>query len=174
MPRRRRPSAGTRSPSAEDDEVAAHHLAPGDAPMHAVADDERARARQVAQRLERSLGAPLLDDGDGHDHEHEAEQHQRVGRLAHEEVEAPGGDEHEEHRLAGDLEGDGQQAPLLLGRQLVRAFCLQAARASSSLRPARPAGRASRLTPPMFILCRLMSLARLDGTNRVNGLLSGD
>ena len=67
----------------EDDEVAPHHLAARDAAVHAVADDEGARARQVPQRLERPLRAPLLDDGDGHDHEHEAEQHQGVGRLAH-------------------------------------------------------------------------------------------
>ena len=61
----------------EDDEVAAHDLAAGDAPLHAVADDERPWAREVSQRFQRSLGAPLLDDGDGHDDEDEAEQHQR-------------------------------------------------------------------------------------------------
>ena len=93
--------------------------------MHAVTDDEGPGARQISQGLQRSFRAPLLDDGDGHDHEHEAEQHQGIGRLAHEEVQASRGDEHEEHGLASDLEADGQQAPLLLRGQLVRPLLLQ-------------------------------------------------
>ena len=61
----------------EHDEVAAHDLAARDAPPPAVADDERARARQVAQRLERPLGLPLLEERDAHDDEDEGQQQQR-------------------------------------------------------------------------------------------------
>ena len=106
----------------KDDEVAPHHFAPCDAPMHAITDDEGPGARQISQRLQGSFRAPLLDDGDGHDHEHEAEQHQGIGRLAHEEVQASRGDEHEEHGLTSNLEADGQQAPLLLRGKLVDAL----------------------------------------------------
>ncbi len=77
----------------------------------AVADHQRPRARQVAQRLQRPLGAPLLDDGDAHDDEDEAEQHQGVRRLAHGQVERARSDQHEEHRLADHLQGDGQEPP---------------------------------------------------------------
>ena len=49
-----------------------------------------------------------------------------IGRLAHEEVEAARGDEHEEHRLAGDLDPDDPQAPLLLSGKLVRPLLRQA------------------------------------------------
>ena len=41
------------------------------------------------------------------------------------QVEGPRRDEHEKHRLARDLEGDGQQVPFLLRGQLVRAFLLK-------------------------------------------------
>jgi hypothetical protein len=110
----------------EDDEVASHHVAPCDATMRAIADDEGPGARQIAQRLQRPLRAPLLDDGDRHDHEHEAEEHQGVGWLAHEEVQAPRGYQHDEHGLASDFQADREQAPFLLGGQLVRSILLQA------------------------------------------------
>ncbi len=139
MPRRRRPSAGTRSPSERTTRSPLHHLAPRDAPMHAVANDERPRARQIAQRLQRPLRAPLLDDGDGHDHEHEAEQHQGVGRLAHEEVEGSRGDEHEEHGLACDLEARWPaELRFFCAGSSFGPSCCRRVRASSSLSPRSP------------------------------------
>ena len=52
----------------EDQHVAAHHLASGDAPARAIADDQRARAGEVAERGERPLGLALLDERDRDDH----------------------------------------------------------------------------------------------------------
>ena len=51
----------------EQQHVAAHHLAPGDAHRLAVADDERARAGEVAQGLEGALGLALLVERDADD-----------------------------------------------------------------------------------------------------------
>lgn len=93
--------------------------------MRTVTDHQHAGAREVAERIERALRAALLDDGDGHDHEDEPKQHERVGGLPHQEVDASSRDQHDEHRLSDDLERDGQHTSLLLGRQLVWAFCLE-------------------------------------------------
>ena len=71
----------------EDDDVAADHLAPGDAPLPAVADHQRPRAGQVAQGIERPLGPALLDDGDAHHDEDEPQEQGRVHGFAHEQVE---------------------------------------------------------------------------------------
>ena len=46
----------------EDDDVAAHHLAPRDAPLLPVADHKRSRAGEVSQRLQRPFGLALLVD----------------------------------------------------------------------------------------------------------------
>ncbi|WP_236748784.1 hypothetical protein [Acidovorax carolinensis] len=54
-------------------QVAAHHVAPGDALLLAVADDQRARGRQVAQRFERALRLALLRQRDADDHKHKAQ-----------------------------------------------------------------------------------------------------
>ena len=56
----------------EDDEVAADHLAAGDAPLPPSRIDQGPGAGQVAQGVEGPLGPALLDDGDAHDHEDEA------------------------------------------------------------------------------------------------------
>ena len=106
----------------EKDQVAAHDLPPGDAPVGGAADDEGAGARQIAQRFESLLGASLLDDGDAHDDEDEAEEHQCVGGLARHEVERACGDQEDEHGFARDLEGDREHAPLLALGELVRAL----------------------------------------------------
>ena len=79
-------SAGTRSPSAEHDQIAAHHFPTGDALAHAVADNERARARQVAQGLQHALGARLLHDGDDDGERGEGEQDERFLQVAEREV----------------------------------------------------------------------------------------
>ncbi len=55
-----RASAGTRSPSLSLQQVAAHHVAAGDALGLAVADHQRARAGQVAQGFDGALGLALL------------------------------------------------------------------------------------------------------------------
>lgn len=73
------------------------------------------------------LGTPLLDDRDGHDDEDKTQKQRGIGRLAHGEVEAPSRNQHDEHRLPCDFEGDGEQPPLLLRGQLVGTFEGQAA-----------------------------------------------
>ena len=47
-------------PLGKHDEVAADHLATGDSCALAIANDQRARAGEVAQRLQDSLGSGLL------------------------------------------------------------------------------------------------------------------
>ncbi len=83
-------------------------------------------------RATRRAHAPLRDC---HDDEDEAEEHQGIGRFAHDEVEAARGHEHEKHRLADDIKGDGEEPALLLRGQLVRSFLLQPA---TLLRPENP------------------------------------
>ena len=56
------------------EQVLAHHLAPGDTLLYPVADDQGTRCGQIAQRLQRALGAALLHQCDANDHEDEAEQ----------------------------------------------------------------------------------------------------
>ena len=109
----------------KDHEVAGYNLTPRDAPALAVTDHESARAREIAERLERMLRASGLDDRDRHHHEHEAEQHQCVGRLPEEKVHDARRDEHEEHGLAHHLEDDGEQVAFLLRRELVRSVLIQ-------------------------------------------------
>lgn len=48
----------------EHDEITTGDVAPGDTPALAAADHQGPRAGQVAQRLEHTLGAGLLDHGD--------------------------------------------------------------------------------------------------------------
>ncbi len=80
---------------------------------------------EVAQGIERPLRAAFLDDGDRHDDENEAQEHQRIARFAHEEVKTACGDEHEKHRLADDLQGNGGEPALLLRGEFVRPVLLE-------------------------------------------------
>jgi len=112
-------------PFGEDHEISSYNLTPRDAPALAVTDHESARAREIAERLERMLRASCLNDRDCHHYEHEAEQHQRVGWLPEEKVHNARRHEHEEHGLAHHLEDDGEQVALLLRRKLVRSVLLQ-------------------------------------------------
>ena len=106
----------------EDQDVVAHHLAAGDAQGRAVADDQRARAGEIAQRRERVFGAPLLNDGDAHDDADEAEQDQRFVHITHEQVDGTGADQQQEHRLAADLANDVQQRAPLVDAEFVETF----------------------------------------------------
>ena len=85
-------------------DIVAHHFAPGDALLPAVADDQRARAGEVAQGLQRPFGLLLLVKGDADDHKHKAHQHQGFFPVAQEQVEQAAGDQHEEHGLAHDFQ----------------------------------------------------------------------
>ena len=87
-------------------QVAPHHLRAGDPRFGAIADDEGARAGEVAQRFERALGLALLDHRDHHHHDDRGRQDKGFGQVAENEVDARACDEQEEHRLAQNLERD--------------------------------------------------------------------
>ena len=118
----------------QHDEIAADHITSSDALAVAVTDHEGAWAGEVTEGFQRVLRPPLLNDRDGHDHEHEPQQHQGVGWLPEEEVRDPGGDQHEEHRLTNHLKNDREQVSLLLQRDLVRSFRLQAQQGFSGVK----------------------------------------
>ena len=103
----------------EHEKVADHDLAPGDAPLLAVADHERPRARQITQRLERTLALAFLDERDADDHEHEREQHRRFALVAQQQIDDAAGDQQQEHRLAHDVGRDREHAPRLRRGQFV-------------------------------------------------------
>jgi hypothetical protein len=125
----------------EENDIAAHDLATGDAPAFAVSDDERARAGQIAQPLQNLFGAFFLDDRNRDDDGDEGEQHQRFAEIAEDQVDQAGADQQLKHRLAPDLERDAQQRALLRLRQFVGTFPAQAGRrllfGEAGHRPAR-------------------------------------
>jgi hypothetical protein len=102
---------------AQQHHVAAHHLGPGNAALDPVAHDQRARAREVAQRLQRALGAPLLHHRDGDDHDDGGREHQRLDAIPQQQVDRGRPDEQEEHRLAQHVGHEpGQAMPLRRGQ----------------------------------------------------------
>jgi hypothetical protein len=106
----------------QHDDVAAHHLAPGDAPLLAAAHHQRPRARQIAQGFQHTLGALLLVDGDAEHHQHEARQHGGLAHVAQHEVNGARRHQQQEHRLAQHLERDDQRGAMTRTGQLVVAL----------------------------------------------------
>ena len=111
-------------------QVAHHHVAPGDALFAAVADHQCTRRGEITQRFERALRLALLRQRDADHHEYKAEQKQRLALIAQEQVDAARGQQHEEHRLAQHAKhngpgrlgrGAGQQV-LPIARQTCRGF----------------------------------------------------
>jgi len=125
---------------AQHQQVAAHHLAPGDAQLLPVADHQRTRAAEIAQRLERALAAALLHHGDRDRDQHEDQQHRRLAVVAEQQVEQAGGDQQAEHRFARDLERDAPGRAPLRRRQLVGAVCGQARGGLGRAQPMRRVG----------------------------------
>ena len=109
----------------QHDQIAAHHLAPGDAPLHAIANDQRAWAGQVAQRLQHALGARLLNHRDHHRHGREAQQDQRLMQAAEQQVDGAAAEQQRQHRFAHHLEGDARQRAAVGARQLVVPFHIE-------------------------------------------------
>ncbi len=70
----------------ELDDVAAHDLAPRNAFARAVANHQRARTGQVAQRLQHPFGARFLNHSDRNGHQRESEQNQRVLEVTQHQV----------------------------------------------------------------------------------------
>ncbi len=88
----------------EQEEIIADHLAPRDASLLPVADDEGARTREVPQPVERALRLVLLIHRDAGDQDNEAEEHEGFLRIAEDDVDRPTGDEEDKHRLAEQVE----------------------------------------------------------------------
>jgi len=110
---------------AQHQQVAADHVAPGDALLGAIAHHQRARGRQVAQRLQGALRAPFLHQRDGYDHEHGAEQEQCLAPVAQRQVDAASGQQHQEHGLGEHLAHDGGVGFRRAAGQLVGAVARQ-------------------------------------------------
>ena len=70
----------------------------------AVANDQRARAGQIAQRLQHTLGARLLHDGDHDRHRGEGEQDERLLQIAEHQVDDAADEQQRQHRLAQHLD----------------------------------------------------------------------
>ena len=107
-------------------DVAASHVAAGDADPFAVTPDQGARAGQVAQSVQCVLGPLLLVVGDADDDEDESQQHQGFFAVAKDQVQCAAGEEQEEHRFLDDLEQDVDPSTFARRGQLVEPFVLEA------------------------------------------------
>jgi hypothetical protein len=86
-----------------------------------VPDHDGAGARKVSQGLKTFFGLAFLHDSNHHHDDDEAEQHQRVLRLADEQVYHAADDEEQEHRFREHLEDYFEKAPLVRVGQFVAA-----------------------------------------------------
>ena len=91
---------------AQLEQVAVHHVAPGDALRLAISDDQRAWAGEIAQGFDGALGLAFLIQGERHRHDHEAEQRQALLQVTKHHVQGPRREQQQEHRLAHGLDGD--------------------------------------------------------------------
>ena len=104
----------------ENDEVAPHDVAAGDPPALAVANDERARAGEIAQRFQHALGARLLHHGDHDRHGREGDQDDRLLQVAEHQVNDAADQQQRQHRLAQHLDRyPKRRAPIGLGKLVV-------------------------------------------------------
>ena len=109
----------------ENDEIAPHDVPAGDPPALAVANDERTRAREVAQRFQHALGPCLLHHGDHDRHGREGDQDDRLLQVAKRQVNDAADQKQRQHRLAQYLDRYAKRcAPIRLGK-LVVPFGLQ-------------------------------------------------
>ena len=109
----------------KNDDVAARHFPARYSLALAVADDERARARQVPKRFQNVLGASLLNHGDDDGQVGEHEQDQRLAPVAERQIDDPAREEQRDHRLAHHLEHDLERRAAVRPREFVVAFGLQ-------------------------------------------------
>jgi hypothetical protein len=106
----------------DDDGVAAHHLAAGDAPLLAVAHDQGARACNLAQGVEDALAAGLLDNGDEDRKRCEGQQHEGFAEVAQHKIDRAGAQQQRKHGFAQHAAHDVQQGPALGRGQVVVAL----------------------------------------------------
>ncbi len=102
------------------------HFPSGDRSPFAVAQHLRARARELAQRVERTLGLALLVERDADHHEHRRGERQRLAQVAEREIDRRRPDQQQEHRLAHHLPRDRPRPARPGRRQLVVAVAREA------------------------------------------------
>ncbi len=107
-------------------DVAADDLATRDAPLAALADHERPRAREVPQRVEGAFRLLVLVEADADDHRDRDEQHRRFAHVAQHHVYGDAPEQEQDHRLTHDVERDVDDPSPVAGRQLVRTVAPQA------------------------------------------------
>ena len=106
----------------EHDDVAARDFPAGNAARLAVANDQRARAAEVAQGFEHAFAAALLHDGDRHRQAGESQEQQSFLQVPEHEIDDATREQQREHRLLDDLDDNTQQRPAIRLGQLVVAF----------------------------------------------------
>jgi len=94
-------------------------VACGDAPALAVAQHQRARARQVAQRFQGALGLLFLKNSNRQDDKDRGKQHRGFTNVAECQVNQRAGHQQQEHRLTGHADSDGEGGSARCRREFV-------------------------------------------------------
>ena len=109
----------------KDNDIAPHDVATGDSLALTVADDQGTGARKVAQRLQHTLGAGLLNHSDRDRHGGEGDQDDCLLQIAEQKVNDAAAQEQRQHRFSQYLDRyPKRRAPIRL-RELVVPFSLQ-------------------------------------------------
>src|SRR5262245_22100736 len=90
---------------AQHNPVTADDVTPRDPPPLSITDDECARARQIAQRLQRTLSLPFLIQLDADDKADRTEQEHSFRMVPENDVHEPSSQEQEDHWLAQHVDG---------------------------------------------------------------------
>ena len=95
------PVGGNAIAFANLEHVAHDDVASGDPLPFAVPQHQCARARKLAESLERSFALALLVEGDSDDHDDGCGKDEGLPVVAEDDIDHRGRDQHQEHRLAG-------------------------------------------------------------------------
>ena len=134
------PSAGTRSPSRSSTTSPTTTSRPAMRCSTPSRMHQRARARQVAQRGQRVLGAPLLQNRDRNDDEDRDGEDQGFADVAQHHIDRRRRDQQQKHRFGQHFARDRSRAPLV-ARQLVGSAGLKAPGGFRSRQAAAAPGR---------------------------------
>ena len=118
-------------------QVADDDLAARNPPALAIAHHQRARARQIAQRLKRALGPCFLDNGDADRKTGEGGKESGLRRVAQGEVETARAEQQREHRLPQRVEQDARHGSPPAARQFVGAIAAEPGPCLSLAQPGR-------------------------------------
>jgi hypothetical protein len=99
-------SAGTRSPVAEDDQVAGDEIRGEDPSLDAVAEDQGAGRGDLPEPRQGPLRPVLLDEAERRVDDDDGEDHGRIQRVPQQDAADEGGREQEEYQGVGELTGD--------------------------------------------------------------------